>query len=124
MHVDAVESPSVRASSSSSFASCLGLRHRRVERQVERHLDDGDRDDARAPLGREAAGDVERLLRLAAGRERHEDVAVLERGGRAEHERRAHGRGERLVQVPPVERVEDEAGGEPARDRRSASARP
>ena len=77
----------MRARSSSSFASRSASRHRGVERQVERDLDDRDRDDAGAPLGREAARDVERLLRLAAGRERHEDVPVLERGRRPEHDR-------------------------------------
>lgn len=54
----------------------------RVEMGVERQLlrdDEGcDEDDVGAAVGREAAGEVERVLRLGAAEQRHDDAAVTE----------------------------------------------
>jgi hypothetical protein len=53
----------------------------RVERQLLRDDERRDEDDARAAVGGEAAGEVERVVRLLAAEERHDDRPV------------AHGRG-------------------------------
>ncbi len=60
-----------------------------VERQVERHLDRRERDDRGAPLGREPAREVHRLVGGVAGRDRDEDAAELEHRRRPELDRRA-----------------------------------
>jgi hypothetical protein len=57
----------------------LGLEVR-VERQLLRHEERRDEDDARAAVGREPAGEVERMLRLAAAEERDHDAPVADRG--------------------------------------------
>ena len=72
-------SPIACASSSRSFARRSPAPAARVERQLERDDDHAHRDDRRAPLGREPAGEVDRPSRLAAVDDRDEDVAVLER---------------------------------------------
>jgi len=62
-------------------AECLELA---VEMRVERKLlrDDQRRDeyDVRPAVGRQAAGEIERMLRLGAPEERHDDAAVPDRG--------------------------------------------
>jgi len=62
-------------------AECLELA---VEMRVERKLlrDDQRRDeyDVRQAVGRQAAGEIERMLRLGAPEERHDDAAVPDRG--------------------------------------------
>ena len=52
----------------------------RVERQLLRGDERGDEDDARAAVGGEAAGEVERVLGLGPPEERHDDAAVADRG--------------------------------------------
>ena len=90
-------------------------RHLGVDRQVERHDDHAQRDDRRAPLGGESRCEVDRLVRLAARDDRHQDRPVLERDRRAELERSEHGLAQRDPEPPAVEVVEDEAGREPRR---------
>ena len=87
-----------------------------VERRLERHDTTLQRDDRGAALGGEAAGEVDRLLGRAARRDRHEDVAVLERDRRpddrpARAPSRVSGAREH---APPVDDVEAKPGDEPA----------
>jgi hypothetical protein len=60
---------------------CLELA---VEMRIERKLlrDDQRRDeyDVRTAVGRQAAGEIERMVRLGAPEERHDDAAVPDRG--------------------------------------------
>lgn len=49
-----------------------------IERQLLRDDERCDEDDMRAPVGREAAGEVERVLGLGAAEDRHDDAAVAE----------------------------------------------
>src|SRR6185437_1600243 len=85
----------------------------RVERQLERHLDDRHRDNPRAALACEAARDVHRLVRRIAGSNGHEDAAVLEL--RADDDDRSADRLlERLAAIAAIERIEDETEREPA----------
>ena len=91
------------------------VRQLRVEGQIERHLDRRERDDRRAPLRREPAGEVHRLVGCVAGRDRDEDAAELESGGEPVLDRCAHRLAQGHVQdPPPVDDVDDEAEGEPA----------
>jgi len=69
--------------------------HVRVQRQLALDDESADEDDAGAPVGREPAGEVERVLGLLAVEQRHDDAAV---GDRPRPAREAAG--------PPVERPE------------------
>jgi len=60
-----------------------GLRLRvevRVERQLLRNEERRDEDDARTAVGRDPAGEVERVLRLATAEERDDDAPIADRG--------------------------------------------
>ena len=50
-----------------------------VERQVAGDEERGDEDDARAPVGGEPAGEVERVHRLLVAEQGHDDAAVADR---------------------------------------------
>jgi hypothetical protein len=52
--------------------------HVRVERQLVLDHERRDEDDPRSTVGREPAGEIERVLRLLPLQERHDDVAVAE----------------------------------------------
>jgi hypothetical protein len=49
-----------------------------VERQLLRHDERRDENDVRAAVGREPAGEVERVLGLGAAEKRHDDAAIAE----------------------------------------------
>ena len=86
-----------------------------IQRQVERDLDDGERDHPRAPLRREPARQVEGVVGGTSGHDRNQDPAVGERERRAERRRGL----DRLPERGPhpataVERVPGQPGGHPA----------
>jgi hypothetical protein len=62
-------------------AECLELEVEvRVEWKLLRDDEWRDEHDVRTAVGREAAGEVERMLRLGAAEERHDDAAIADRG--------------------------------------------
>jgi hypothetical protein len=63
--------------------------HVRVERQLVLHKERRDEDDAGAAIGREPAGEVERVLGLLLVEQRHDDAAVGDRARPARETPRA-----------------------------------
>ncbi len=93
----------------------LLLRQLCAQRQFERDLEHRHRRDLGAALGREARGDVERVVRGAAGQHGHEQASVLERQSRAVRRRRLDRRQQGLVDdTAAVHGVEQQPADDPA----------
>jgi hypothetical protein len=73
----------------------------RVERKLLRDDERSDEDDARAAVGGEAAGEIERVVRLLAAQERHDDRPVAHGRGAA---RKALGAAAEGMDVRPLHR--------------------
>ena len=93
----------------------FGLGQLGVQGQLEGHGHDADSRNRRATIRGKPAGEVDCLLGLSPRFHGYEDAAVLERGPRADQDRRQHRLAERRSNhVAPVDRVQNEPEDQPA----------